>query len=65
METKAFANWTGKDRHLTRDEFVKEWLETTYQYSKLFLIHSEESSKLVNFQKTLADLAGQEWDSIK
>ena len=61
--TKTVKAWHG-ETEVTREEFVKQWVETTYQYGKLFLAHTDEPNKLIDFQKTIADLAGKEWDSL-
>jgi hypothetical protein len=62
--TKTFKAWFG-DKEVTREEFVREWVETTYQYGHLFLANSDAPEKLVAFQNTIAELAGMEWDNSK
>ena len=64
METKAFANWTGKDRHLTRDEYIKEWLDTTIQYGTLFG-GDITVGKYLDFRDAVEELAGKKWDNAK
>lgn len=64
MTTKAFANWTGKDRHLTRDEYIKEWLDTTIQYGTLFG-GEPLLGKWLDFRDAVTELAGKKWDNAK
>ena len=53
--------WNG-EVELTRDEYIKEWLETTHQYSYMFYKNARPQA-LLTFQLMLSDLAGKEWDS--
>jgi hypothetical protein len=64
MEKKAFANWTGKDRHLTRDEFITEWLDHTIQFGTLFGGDSKVGAYL-DFRDQVAIQAGKKWDNAK
>lgn len=62
--TKAFANWTGKDRHLTRDEYVQEWLDATIQFGTLFGGDSKVGTYL-DFRDAVAEQSGKAWDKAK
>lgn len=58
--TKTFTAWNG-DRQLTRDEYIKEWLEVTIQFGTLFggdpLV-----GKYLDFRDAVAERAGDKWD---
>ena len=63
METKRFSNGFGQ-MDLTKDAFVKYWLETTYQYSAMFY-KVDKSKELISFQCDLEDAAAKMWDEHK
>ena len=65
METKAFANWTGKDRHLTRDEYIKEWLDSTLQFGSIFSGDIARAQIFFEFRDSVAEHAGIKWDDSK
>ena len=61
--TKTFASWIG-DKELTRNEYIKEWLDSTVQVGALFgATHSV--GKYFEFRDLVAELAGQQWDKAE
>jgi hypothetical protein len=63
METKTLRTWFG-DKQVTRDEFIKEWLEETMKFSALFGADPTLSAYL-EFRDAVAEQAGKKWDAIK
>jgi hypothetical protein len=64
METKAFKNWAGKDKHLTREQFIEQWLDETARFWLVFDTE-EEFQNLIKFRESLARVAGKKWDESK
>jgi hypothetical protein len=62
--TKAFANWTGKDRHLTREQYILEWLDATIQFGALS--YDDKFTKaFLEFRGAIVEQAGKKWDESK
>lgn len=62
-KTKTFSNgWGSKD--LTRDEYIKHWLEATHQFTTIFY-GIDEGITLISFQGDLVEAAGKYWDNYK
>jgi hypothetical protein len=62
MKTKTFDSFFGT-KEVTRDAFIRQWLDTTYQYSQLF--YDSNGDDLFKFQAVLGELAGKAWDNHK
>lgn len=58
--TKTFTSWIG-DKELTRDEYIKEWLDSTIQVGALFG-GKHSVAKYFEFRDLVAEVAGQQWD---
>jgi hypothetical protein len=63
MKTKTFDSFFGT-KEVTKDEFIREWLGTTHQYSQLFY-GAENGKALIDFQLELEELAAKAWDNHK
>lgn len=60
MNTKTFDGFFGP-KQVTKDEFIKQWLDTTHQYSSLFY-RLGKGDELISFQCDLEDAAAKAWD---
>lgn len=62
MQTKPFPNSFGQEIQLTREQFIKRWIEPTHQFA--CIIGAEGSlAKLNEFQEEIMRLAGKKWDN--
>lgn len=66
MKTKTFTSWIG-DKELTRDEYIKVWLDSTIQVGALFdgKMGDATSQQYFAFRDLVSDLAGKKWDQSK
>lgn len=63
--TKTFSSWIG-DKDLTRDEYIREFLDTTIQVGALFDSKGYDTvQKYFAFRDLVSELAGQKWDNSK
>ena len=60
MKTKSFDSFFGV-KQVSREDFIKQWVETTKQYTSLFYSNGD-GDKLLDFQFKLQELAGKAWD---
>ena len=63
MKTKTFDSFFGT-KEVTKDAFIRQWLDTTHQYSQLFY-GAENGKALIDFQLELEELAAKAWDNHK
>lgn len=64
--TKTFSSWIG-DKDLTRDEYIREFLDTTIQVGALFdgKMGDATVQKYFAFRDLVSELAGQKWDKAE
>lgn len=63
MKTKTFSNGFGS-MAMTKDEYIKHWLESTHHYVTLFYTLGK-GDELLSFQCDLEDVAAKFWDNQK
>jgi hypothetical protein len=60
---KTFTAWNG-DRELTREQYIREWLDTTIQVGALFdgKMGDVKSQQYFAFRDLVSAYAGAKWD---
>jgi hypothetical protein len=60
MKTKPFESFFGT-KEVTKDDYVRRWLESTHQYASLFY-GINQGQDLIEFQSALIKAAETAWD---
>jgi hypothetical protein len=60
--TKTFSSWIG-DKELTREEYIKMWMEETIKFGALF--EGKGVFKFFDIRDAVAEQAGIKWDQAE